>query len=106
MQTITYRQGDVALSQVSAIPADATPRPRDNGRIVLAYGEVTGHAHAITDPGVECLVAPDGRVYLRVPDSAATLVHEEHTAHRLLPGAYEVTIQQEWQDEESRNVSD
>lgn len=43
------RQGDVLLTPVSSLPAGCTEVPHDKGRIVLAYGEVTGHAHAIAD---------------------------------------------------------
>jgi hypothetical protein len=39
-----YRQGDVLLVAVPAIPEDARPLPRDEGRVVLALGEATGHA--------------------------------------------------------------
>ena len=41
------RQGDVLALGVEAIPEDAKPVTRDRGRVILAYGEVTGHAHAI-----------------------------------------------------------
>lgn len=43
------RQGDVLLVPVSRLPEGCTEVPNDRGRIVLAYGEVTGHAHAIAD---------------------------------------------------------
>lgn len=43
------RQGDVLLKQAAAVPPDAILVPDDRGRVVLAYGEVTGHAHAIAD---------------------------------------------------------
>ena len=42
------RQGDVLLVPVDAIPEAAKPVARDHGRVVLAYGEATGHAHAIS----------------------------------------------------------
>lgn len=45
----SIRQGDVLLTKVASIPAGCTEVPYDKGRIVLAYGEVTGHAHAIAD---------------------------------------------------------
>ena len=47
-----YRQGDVLLIPTDAIPEKAKRVTRDAGRIVLAYGEVTGHAHAIASRGV------------------------------------------------------
>lgn len=48
-KTLTIRQGDVALVLVTKLPEGCTEVPNDRGRIVLAYGEVTGHAHAIAD---------------------------------------------------------
>lgn len=64
------RQGDVALTAVSSIPSDAKAVVRDGGRVVLAYGEVTGHAHAIHGKGATLLESPQGR-YLKV-DAKAT----------------------------------
>src|SRR5207244_3151024 len=45
-QTI-YRQGDVLILRVETPPATGALIARDTGRVVLAYGEVTGHSHAI-----------------------------------------------------------
>ena len=42
------RQGDVLLVAVEAVPDDAVEQPRQ-GRLVLAEGEATGHAHAIAE---------------------------------------------------------
>lgn len=45
-----FRHGDVLLVQVPALPAGATKADKQgDGRtgVVLAYGEVTGHAHRI-----------------------------------------------------------
>jgi hypothetical protein len=88
------RQGDVLLEPVTSVPDGARPVPRDAGRVVLAYGEVTGHAHAIRTPGATLLADGDER-YLRVP-APATLGHEEHAAIELVPGTYRVVIQREY----------
>jgi hypothetical protein len=42
-----YRQGDVLLIKIDGIPKQASAE-KNPDRIVLAYGEVTGHAHAIS----------------------------------------------------------
>ena len=99
------RQGDVLLIPVKAIPADAKPGQGDQGRIVLAYGEVTGHAHAIADPGVQVL-EHEGIRYIRVSEEGAHLSHEEHGRIALAPGDYEVRIQREYSPEAIRNVAD
>ncbi|HZT90326.1 MAG TPA: hypothetical protein VFA12_20465 [Stellaceae bacterium] len=51
---------------VEAIPKKAAKQPRDRGRVVLAYGEVTGHAHAIKTEGAVLLRTDDGEQYLDV----------------------------------------
>lgn len=100
----TLRQGDVLLISTDSIPAEAKPVPRDQGRVVLAYGEVTGHAHALMDREVE-LLATDALRYLRV-DRLSQLQHEEHSALMVEPGTYEVRIQREYSPEAIRNVAD
>jgi hypothetical protein len=66
------RQGDVPVVPVSAIPGSAKPIARDNGRIILAYGEVTGHAHALHGPGATLLAGDDGARYLAIAGEAHT----------------------------------
>jgi hypothetical protein len=46
-----YRQGDVLIIPVYSVPGNLAPVARENGRIVLADGEATGHAHAIRAEG-------------------------------------------------------
>jgi hypothetical protein len=65
-QVVQYRQGDVFLERVASIPKGAKPVKRDAGRVVLAYGEVTGHAHAIADKHVTMLEVDEGIRYLDV----------------------------------------
>jgi len=101
------RQGDVLVQAVDAIPGDAVEQKRDDGkRIVLAYGEVTGHAHAILDRHATLKQTAAGRVFLQILDEAASLVHEEHTAIKLPPGNYEVLRQREYSPEQIRQVAD
>ena len=96
-----YRQGDVFLEVVAALPPGLTPRPRDRGRIVLAYGEATGHAHVIDAPSDTDAIYddPTGGFYLRFA-GAVGLVHEEHSRIDLPALVYRGTIQREWSDAE------
>ena len=94
-----YRQGDVLLIAVDAIPGRAVPVPRDQGEIVLAYGEVTGHRHAITEPRAELLALPDQEIehrFLRIVGVQARLLHEEHDTITVPPGSYQVVRQREY----------
>lgn len=104
-QPTHYRQGDVLITRVNdAIPSDAKRKPRDKGRVVLAYGEVTGHAHALDAPGAELFVVND-LTLLSLQDKAE-LRHEEHGSVHLPAGNYQVVIQREYTPQGLRNVAD
>lgn len=94
-----YRQGDVLLVRVDGIPATARIDQPADGRVVLAYGEVTGHAHAMAASRV-CYFRDDGggRTFIQVTgDEPAGLSHEEHHTIPVEPGAYEVVRQREYE---------
>jgi hypothetical protein len=103
-----YRQGDVLLRRTHS-KAKGKPVARDDrGRIVLAEGEVTGHAHAIADREAELLHDADTeRRFLEVlAEGGVDLLHEEHRTMTLPKGTYEVVIQREYAPEAPRNVVD
>lgn len=106
-----YRQGDVLLVQLTdeqaATERRRTPAKvaRDHDKVVLAYGEESGHAHAISALDASLLSrdldTPGAFRMLDVP-SGAELVHEilargepttDHAAISLPPGAYRVVVQ-------------
>jgi hypothetical protein len=118
------RQGDVLLKPVKSLPKGCEPIAPEGNRIVLAHGEVTGHAHAIYDhitinPGAAAEIvdaaiaranaklwrAPDGSRYLEVTEPVS-LLHEEHTAHTLSAGIYHLPTQVEYTPAELRRVAD
>lgn len=103
-----FRQGDVLIVPVDSIPESAKPVKRDNGRVVLAYGEVTGHAHALRERRVQLLSENGSRdiCYLRVSCPEAFLRHEEHREIRLPAGNYKIVRQREYTPEAIRNVAD
>lgn len=102
-----YRQGDVLLQRVDEIPAGLKDVPLDKGRVILAYGEVTGHAHAVE--GEVTFLAADleelEERFLRV-ESEAQVVHEEHDTITLPPGDYRVVRQREYAPERPVYVAD
>ena len=116
VEPIAIRQGDVLLVRVARLPKNATARASENGRIVLAHGEVTGHAHALAIKGSDGrrqskvpaeLFDSDRGTFLQVTGENVMLVHEEHTAHEIPPGIYRVPGQREWTDaDEPRQVAD
>lgn len=93
------RHGDLLLVQVNAIPENAVAL----SHLVLAEGEVTGHAHR-ADTGV--LYERDGNLYLDVSEAKATLSHEEHGPIELECGCWKVIRQVEYTPTEIRNVAD
>ena len=98
------RQGDVLLRAIKAMPASAE---RQKGACILAYGEVTGHAHQVKEHGeIWVDVSDAGRRYLKVLDNTS-LDHEEHSRVALTKGeVYEIVIQREYSPDAIRNVQD
>ena len=96
-----FRQGDVLVVPVDYVPKDASLQ---KGEVILAHGEVTGHAHRIRHKFARVL-EKDGRRYLRLPKEAV-LEHEEHEHLTIPKGEYEVIIQREYSPEAIRNVAD
>lgn len=117
-QPVHYRQGDVLAVAIKAIPTSARETKRDNyDRIVVAHGEVTGHAHAFRGKGV-CgftKLDKDEVEFLLVEGggSGAALNHElidgrkaEHNQIVLPPGSYEIADQVEYSPAELQRVTD
>lgn len=96
MNKFPIRQGDVILTPVSGIPMGATQITTEEKRVVLAYGEVTGHAHAIYEDIDQVKVWAMGKVkYLEVM-APVMLRHEEHTHAEIAPGIYKLPVQVEY----------
>jgi hypothetical protein len=105
-----YRQGDVLVIPIdeSAMPTNVIPAPRDrSGRMVLAYGEATGHAHVATGDGLRLLCLPDDleSMFLHV-ERYGRLSHEEHGPIPLPVGYYRVVRQREYVPGAVRPVAD
>ena len=96
-----YRQGDVLLIAVEQAPDEYTRVPDEAGRFVLAHGEATGHAHAISTRQAEFFEEPSTeRRFLVIPSAhGGELRHEEHGPIQLPRGIYEVRRQRELQPE-------
>jgi hypothetical protein len=102
-----YRQGDVLIIPVGEITDRLEPVARENGRVVLAHGESTGHAHAIRDAGAALFRDPKlAAMFLTVTGEPAALEHDEHATIMLPPGNYRIVRQREYAPEEVRYVAD
>ncbi len=102
-QRTHYRQGDVMLVRVDRIPRNAKEIKRRE--LVLAEGEVTGHAHRIVDDGAVMLTVKDSATFVKLARKAQ-LVHEEHATIEIPAGPYRVVRQREYSPAEIRRVAD
>jgi hypothetical protein len=100
-----YRQGDVLVVPCDSIPDDLEKIEEDNNRIVLAYGEATGHAHAIHKNSFLFRDKISNKFYLIVT-KPTELVHEEHDTINLPIGNYEVIRQRFYTPERIKYVAD
>lgn len=105
MKQTIFRQGDVLLIRDDTASTNGKKIAREGGRVILAHGELTGHAHAIEAKSAEMfeLDAVDRALKLARPVS---LVHEEHDTVKLPAGTYRVRIQSEYSPDAIRNVAD
>jgi hypothetical protein len=102
-----YRQGDVLVVEIAALPAGIEPMERSARGAVLAEGEATGHAHAIRSERAALFNAPGlGAVFMRVSGEAVALEHDEHDSIVIPPGDYEIIRQVEYTPQDIRNVAD
>ena len=107
------RQGDVLLVRVDDDPEhfrerrrhSLHPIPRERGRLVLAHGEVTGHAHVVESEEASLVSEEQAQeLFLLVHGTeSVALVHEEHEALDIPPGAYRVVRQREYHDPDEWN---
>lgn len=122
-----YRQGDILIIPTDGIPDGERRRvePDARGRLILALGEATGHAHGVvrrrsadeyedhrTDLGrvtqatavLEEVEGLDDRILTVLGE--ATVVHEEHDPIDLDEGTYLVRRQREYAPSQIRRVAD
>jgi len=109
MKTKThYRQGDVLITSIAALPISLKPVARQGGRLILAAGKSTGHHHAIATKNCNLFTAKSepGALLLEVKATKAELVHDEHSTIKLPKGNYRVSRQREYSAAAVRRVED
>ena len=101
------RQGDVMLVKVASLPKGAKDVTPKDGDVILAHGEVTGHAHRIKRAEHPSARIFDVRAerYLQIAERVA-LTHEEHSAVFLEKGVYRQVFQFEEKRAEIQRVAD
>ena len=105
-----FRQGDVLLIPTTTTPNKTRKVARENGMVILAHGEATGHHHAIKHRNVQLVTSEQAnelRMWLTVGSAGpVALTHQEHATIMVPPGSYEVRRQREYHPAEIRNVAD
>lgn len=104
LELTMYRQGDVLIISTATPNDQGTKISRENGKIVLAHGEVTGHSHAIAEP--EALFALFGNDRILISPVPVVIEHEEHAPISLPAGAFKIIIQREYAPDRIRSVAD
>ena len=102
------RQGDVLVLPCKTVPPAAVPVEAENGRLILARGEATGHHHSIALSPRIAMFRDDGGgggLYLDVKEPVA-LDHQEHSTLTVAPGLHQVRIQRTVQSGMARRVAD
>lgn len=113
-----YRQGDIMLQRIE--PEDAavdydldegSEIARENGKLVIALGEVTGHSHVVEMPAVKMIAAPNRNDKQKqkeldrflISEQPFAMTHDEHAAVHVPAGLYRIVRQQEYAPGTIRN---
>lgn len=101
------RQGDVLIVSCGEIPETAVPVAPEDGRLIVARGEATGHHHSFRHrPGIVLFRdGTTGPFYLRA-NSRAVLEHQEHTALATRKKTSVVVMQRVFSSGAARLVAD
>ena len=110
-----FAQGDLLIERVDdVLPSGAEIHALDDGAVVLAEGEATGHRHAIYD--AVTMFRDDGLArdipeglyigHVRVLGDTACVQHDEHSTIDLPKGTWRVRRQRELEPRDVRIVSD
>ena len=109
---LQYRQGDVLIERVESIPKDAKKRKREEGLVILARGEATGHHHSFGSRRVSMYAVADeyerlGSGFVEIKTQGGALLrHQEHAPIDVPAGNYRVIRQREYSPEDLRLVAD
>ena len=91
--------GDMYMRRIAEadIPADVLLRlAAGERRVVLAYGEASGHGHVLTsERPIGYVRDVDTVAYVLLRD-AGLLTHEEHGVRAMAPGYYEVPTERDY----------
>ena|SRR3990167_10177061 len=89
------RHGDVLLTKIDTLPEGKEIQHK--GQHILAWGEVTGHAHRLTvkDKDDMKVVESGGITFISLV-APAPLTHEEHRQLEIPSGIWKLTFEREF----------
>lgn len=107
MKAHLVRQGDVLIFPAPKSVKAGKELPREDGLVILAKGEATGHHHSFSEEGVTLYEteALDDQL-LVIEADGAILRHQEHAPIEIPKGRYIRRIQREYTPQAIRNVAD
>lgn len=97
-----FRHGDVMIASVKKIPKDAKKLKTN----IVVRGEITGHAHRLSDLTACQLFSCEESLYLDVSGNFVKIVHEEHKEIEIPKGQYRIWVQREYTPAAIRRVVD
>lgn len=103
-----FVQGDVMFIRFCDGQTPSPPRHRlepENGLLVLARGEKTGHVHAVDASVAEAYALDWQTLYMNVREPVE-VKHDEHAPLALEPGGYEVRMQRRYTPAQDARVVD
>lgn len=96
------RQGDILFIRIDELPSAVKKAPD----MIVAHGEVTGHAHRVAmDSGATLLEAIGGDKFVEA-EAEWTVTHDEHGPIKFEAGRWEARRQREYTPEAIRRVLD
>ncbi|MEG3350392.1 hypothetical protein [Novacetimonas sp. GS1] len=83
-------QGDILIQQVEHLPDALVDVAPENNRLIVAYGEATGHHHSFDAHSGMTLFREDGTSngLFGVATTPVALEHQEHSTITLPPGKF------------------
>lgn len=91
-----YRQGDVLLVATKPTTEKKKVLKAEDGKLILARGEATGHHHSVAEQDGVLYENEHGLTELEIQAAVAPFVHPEHKEIELPRRTYRVVRQREY----------
>lgn len=100
-----YRQGDFLFIPVATSP-EGEPEQRVNDKLIIGYGEATGHNHATIAVNASITRSTDGVRWFTVIDAPVDVTHNEHATITIPAGVYEIRQERTYHAGKVQRVTD